>query len=302
MTKKPFQVAIVTDDPGWHGRQIADHLDARNCHSSFVRLQDCHISAGAEAHIHIPGFDQLPDGIFVRGVPGGNLEQVVYYLDVLHACEAMSIPVVNNTRCVERSVDKGMTSFLLARAGIATPETVFSSDFHYVRAQLRAGFAEGKEYVLKPLFGSQGKGVQRLRYEAELAAYHPAQGVLYAQEFIDNGQGHGIDYRVFVVADRVVATMQRSSEGWLCNVAHGAEVSAVQLDDNTQAMAIAAAKALDMDYAGVDLICDQKGKFWVTEVNSVPAWHGLQSTTETPVAAAICDDFVSRLSPSSSSD
>jgi len=150
VAKKPFQVAIVTDDPGWHGRQIADHLDARNCHSSFVRLQDCHISAGAEAHIHIPGFEQLPDGIFVRGVPGGNLEQVVYYLDVLHACEAMSIPVVNNTRCVERSVDKGMTSFLLARAGIATPETVFSSDFHYVRAQLRAGFAEGKEYVLKP--------------------------------------------------------------------------------------------------------------------------------------------------------
>ena len=295
MAKASFKVAIVTDDPGWHGRQIADHLNARNCQSSFVRLQDCYISAGAEARIHIPGFKQLPDGIFVRGVPGGNLEQVVYYLDVLHACEAMSIPVVNNTRCVERSVDKGMTSFLLSLAGIATPETVFSSDFHYVRSALRAGFAEGKEYVVKPLFGSQGKGVQRLRSAADLAEYHPSQGVLYAQEFIDNGRGHGIDYRVFVVADNVVATMQRSSDGWLCNVAHGAEVSAVQLDLNTQAMAIAAAKALDMDYAGVDLICDQKGKFWVTEVNSVPAWHGLQSTTETPVAAAICDDFVSRL-------
>ncbi|MDG0996605.1 MAG: RimK family alpha-L-glutamate ligase [Gammaproteobacteria bacterium] len=295
MAKASFKVAIVTDDPGWHGRQIADHLDARNCQSSFVRLQDCYISAGAEARIHIPGFAQLPDGIFVRGVPGGNLEQVVYYLDVLHACEAMSIPVVNNTRCVERSVDKGMTSFLLSLAGIATPETVFSSDFHYVRSALRVGFAEGKEYVVKPLFGSQGKGVQRLRSAADLAEYHPSQGVLYAQEFIDNGRGHGIDYRVFVVADNVVATMQRSSDGWLCNVAHGAEVSAVQLDLNTQAMAIAAAKALDMDYAGVDLICDQTGKFWVTEVNSVPAWHGLQSTTETPVAAAICDDFVSRL-------
>ena len=296
MAKQPFQVAIITDDPGWHCGQIADHLSARNCQTTFVRLQDCHLSAGAEARIHMPGFDNLPDGIFVRGVPGGSLEQVVYYLDVLHACEAMSIPVVNNTRCVERSVDKGMTSFLLARAGIATPETIFSSDFHYVRGQLRTGFAAGKEYVLKPLFGSQGKGVQRVRCAADLAQYHPAQGVLYAQEFIDNGQGHGIDYRVFVVANKVVAMMQRSSEGWLCNVAHGAEVSTVHLDSETQAMAIAAAKALDMDYAGVDLISDQNGKFWVSEVNSVPAWHGLQSTTETPVAAAICDDFVSRLS------
>jgi hypothetical protein len=38
-------------------------------------------------------------------VPGGS-EEVVLYLDILHALKAMGIPVYNDGHAVERSVDK----------------------------------------------------------------------------------------------------------------------------------------------------------------------------------------------------
>ena len=48
-------------------------------------------------------------------------------------------------------------------------------------------------------------------------------------------------------------------------------------------------------YAGVDIVRDRDGKFLILEVNSVPAWKGLQSVTEFDVAQAIVDDFLTRL-------
>jgi glutathione synthase/RimK-type ligase-like ATP-grasp enzyme len=48
-----------------------------------------------------------------------------------------------------------------------------------------------------------------------------------------------------------------------------------------------------MDYAGVDLMQDKQGQFWITEINSVPAWKGLQATTEKKIVDAIADHFIS---------
>jgi glutathione synthase/RimK-type ligase-like ATP-grasp enzyme len=45
----------------------------------------------------------------------------------------------------------------------------------------------------------------------------------------------------------------------------------------------------------VDIIRDAGGNFMVLEVNSVPAWKGLQSVTDFDVAQAIVDDFLARL-------
>ncbi len=49
-----------------------------------------------------------------------------------------------------------------------------------------------------------------------------------------------------------------------------------------------------MDYAGVDLIRDPEGRLNVLEVNSIPAWHGLQSVVKDNIAAMLVDDFLNR--------
>jgi glutathione synthase/RimK-type ligase-like ATP-grasp enzyme len=49
-----------------------------------------------------------------------------------------------------------------------------------------------------------------------------------------------------------------------------------------------------MDYAGVDVMCDPRDGYKVIEVNSIPAWRGLQSVTDGNIAEGLVNDFVSR--------
>ena len=288
-------IAIITDDPGWHGRQLMESLVARGFEAEFVRLQDCHFNlSGDSASIEMPGFSDLPAAVFVRGVPGGSLEQVIYYLDVLHGLEALGVRVMNNVRCIERSVDKGMTSFILKQHKINTPKTIYSSDVNYIYKKIREGLEAGKEFVLKPVFGSQGKGLQRISQRSQLIDMSLMHGVVYLQEFIDSGSHNGVDYRVFVVADQIIASMKRIGQDWITNVAQGGHVESVEIGVEAEQLAVKAVQALDMDYAGVDLIQDNEGVFWVTEVNSVPAWKGLQATTEYKIVESITAYFIAQ--------
>ena len=55
---------------------------------------------------------------------------------------------------------------------------------------------------------------------------------------------------------------------------------------------MAAMRAVDADYAGIDLIRTAKGELQVLEVNSNPAWRGLQSVADVNIAWAIAEDFL----------
>ena len=118
-------IVIFTDDPGWHGKQLSLAFANLGYNSDYVSLTQCSFTIEPGMNpISIPSFQRaLPDAAFVRGVPGGSLEEVVLYLDFLHALKVMNIPVYNDGYAIERSVDKGMTSFLLHNAGLPTPLT-----------------------------------------------------------------------------------------------------------------------------------------------------------------------------------
>ncbi len=293
MANSDPSIAIITDDPGWHGQQLKQSLEKRGYVSRFVRLQDCHFDLDSDSpRINLPGFISLPKGVFVRGVPGGSLEEVVYYLDVLHGLEYASVPIFNNTRGIERSVDKGMTSYLLKLNNISTPNSFISSDLHHINKKIREYLFEGKKLVLKPIFGSQGKGLQLLEQASQYIDYAEMHGVMYIQEYVDAGERVGVDYRVFVIGDEVIASMKRTGESWITNVAQGGHVESIKLDPDVEQMAIDATRVTELEYAGVDLIRDKQGKFWVTEVNSVPAWKGLQQTLSDPIVEIITSSFL----------
>ena len=86
MVDQRSQIAIVTDDPGWHGRQLKEALAAHGLSSQYVSSMDCHIDIGeSDTEINLPGFNTLPLAVFVRGVPGGTLEQVIFHFDDIFA-------------------------------------------------------------------------------------------------------------------------------------------------------------------------------------------------------------------------
>jgi RimK family alpha-L-glutamate ligase len=246
--------------------------------------------------VSIPGFEQcLPDAAFVRGVPGGSLEEVVFYLDILHALKLLGIPVYNDGRAIERSVDKAMTSFLLSQAGIPTPRTWVLRNRDEAVTIAGSELQQGKKLIIKPLFGSQGEGIRRLEKTTDLFWLNGNNGIYYIQEFIQcAGEGFS-DYRVFVIDKRAVAIMRRRGKSWLNNVAQGAMCETIELETSIAELAVQAVKALAMDYAGVDIIQDRSGRYLVIEVNSIPAWKGLQSVAHVNVAQLLAEDLSVRL-------
>ncbi|MCG8488840.1 MAG: RimK family alpha-L-glutamate ligase [Chromatiales bacterium] len=287
------RIAIFTDDPGWHGARLKQAFAQQGCSSEFVSLQSCGFAIDNDRYgISIPGFESLPDGVFVRGVPGGTLEQVVLYLDILHALKHLGICVYNDGRAIERSVDKGMTSFLLNNAGVPTPATWVLEDQHQLSKIMLSEFEAGNELVFKPLFGSQGNGLLKISNFDDLPEREDYNGVFYLQRYIDTGSEDVSDWRVFVIHGKAVAAMLRRGQGWISNVAQGARCHAAVLDQELKVLAETAAGALGMNYAGVDILRDGKHQPYVLEVNSIPAWKGLQQVTPVDVAELLVEDFL----------
>ncbi len=294
-----MRVPIFTDDAGWHGEQLKQAFAERGVEVIFVSLQSCSLDlSGTQAIVEIPGFEygELPKAVFVRGVAGGTLQQVITRLNILHILSMLGVRIYNDVKAIERTVDKAMTSFLLHHHGVSTPAT-WVCESRTQLAQIRLKSEKNKQQlVLKPLFGSQGKGVRKLL--ADDAMPVPMQqfveGVYYLQHFIQSTEAPH-DYRVFVIAGQVVATMKRVGHDWVNNVAAGARCEAIEPNAILNQVALQAANALAIDYCGVDIIQAVGGEYLVLEVNSIPAWKGLQSVTDVNVAKLLVNDFLSKV-------
>jgi len=297
-TGSASRVVILTDEPGWHGARLREAFLARGVDTSFASLRDCRFDLHRAARsVVLPGFeDHLPGGVFVRGVPGGTLEQVVLRLDVLHALKLLGVPVYNDGRAIERTVDKAMTSFVLVNAGLPTPATWVTESQSEAAAVVRTELAAGRELVMKPLFGSQGVGLKRIGAFGDLPPAADYDGVYYLQRYIEAGSDGWHDWRVFVIDGVAVAAMKRQGKSWITNVAQGGTCAPADLSgqEDLRTLAQKACRALQMDYAGVDLIRDRDGHLQVVEVNGIPAWKGLQSVTQDSIARMLVNDFVDR--------
>ena len=298
------RVALMTDAPGWHTRELQRALRERGCSGRCLDLADCRVDTTQSRHgLVLPGYgDRLPDAVLVRGIAGGTFEQVTMRLGILHALRELGVPVYNDARAIERSVDKSMTTLLLHAAGIPTPPTWAMESAAQAQRLVTRESAARRALVLKPLFGSQGKGLQRLGWVdgahvalPELAASYGE--LAYLQRFIAPLAQPGHDWRVLVVGGRAVAAMRRVSAHWVHNVAQGARCVQQSLCDDTgqalAALAQAAARTLELDYAGVDLLPTRDGT-QVIEVNGVAAWQGLQRVTPIDIAGLIVNDLLDR--------
>jgi tetrahydromethanopterin:alpha-L-glutamate ligase len=292
------RIAILTEDPGWHEAELRRALEERKAQVQFMRLGECRLDFSKGGHgIVLPGFeDRLPDGVMVRDVPGGTLEQVVLRLDILHALHELEVPVYNTGRSIERTVDKAMTSFLLHTAGLPMPPTCVAEAAAPAHDFLLGELSAGYEVVAKPLFGSLGVGLRRLSREGDLPGPSEFRGVWYLQRYVDTGSGGSDwhDWRVLVIGGVGMAAMVRRGASWINNVAQGARCEPAALGGELERLAVDACAAVGADYAGVDLVRDRDGQLQVLEVNGIPAWKGLQSVTGTDIAGRVAEDFLFR--------
>ena len=286
------------DGRDWHGRSLTRAFKRRGITPLLAPLNLCGFSTETATGIAIPGLgDQLPEGAFVRFVPGGTFEEVTLYLGVLHALRELGVTVWNDARSIERCVDKSTTTFFLQRASLPTPRTFAKVNRAEAEAVTAALLAEGRKVVQKPLFGAQGKGLRLISSLADLSSPEEVNGVYYLQEFISPAQEHHQDWRIFVCRGRVVASMIRHGSSWITNIKQGARAKVAIASQELADLAVRAAGCVGADYAGVDVIQSRDGRFYVLEVNSMPAWNGLQGVSRVRISDDLVDAFLDAALP-----
>jgi tetrahydromethanopterin:alpha-L-glutamate ligase len=283
------RVAIFTDKIDWHIVETARAFAALGATPVPVRLEACKLDTTRPHGLAIPGFRRLPDLAVVRAIGDGSLEAITMRLGVLHALEALGVPLLNNTRAIERCTDKSMASFLFARAGVATPETFAAQSLAEARAIARRECRHGP-LVLKPLFGAQGWGLRLVHGEDNLPSLEDARGVYYLQRFIPRRGALYEDMRILISRGKIVGAMRRRSPVWITNVRQGATPLACEPTARERDAAFGCAEALGCDLAGVDLIEGADGQPLALEVNSMPGWSGLQRVTPVNIADRLAAD------------
>jgi glutathione synthase/RimK-type ligase-like ATP-grasp enzyme len=149
--------------------------------------------------------------------------------------------------------------------------------------------------VLKPLFGAQGKGLRLIRRPEDLPAPEEIAGVYYLQRFQSNGAQDFTDYRLFVLRGRVIGAMMRRASTWITNIKQGGQPLGVAPDPKMERLAAAAAEAVGAAIAGVDVLVTADSGPTVLEVNSMPAWSGVQKVSNRNIAEAIASSLMETL-------
>ena len=287
-----MKIGIMTRDrDAWCSSRLREAFIRKNVEPVAFRFTDVASRVALTPEFSLGGIDLVKDlsAILVRPIGRGSLDEIIFQMDSLHRLARYGMPIINPPAAIEKAVDKYYTLALLSEHSLPVPRTVVTENIHEAMEAFRSF---GSEAVIKPVFGSRGIGVARIRDEdiAErvMRTLRFYRHVLYVQEFV----GHGTrDIRTFIIGGRVAAGMFRVSDSWKTNVSRGATPKRFQVDPEVETLAVKAAEVLGCRIAGVDIMESERGLL-VHEVNSQPGWRGLQTTTNVRIADEIAEFVV----------
>ncbi len=287
-----IKTLILTEKEGWHFQQLKRSLESINHHVFSGCLSNITLSLvnnQPKLFINETTIPQV-DNVIVRFVPGGTLEEITYYLNILKIFEEMGVRVINTAQKIESTVDKLYTSYFLSKNNIKTPDTFVFRGYEKAKNFLDNEMSE-KGIVYKPLFGSQGDNVKLIKHSSELKEINNSSNIYYFQDYLDNTVNH--DYRILVIRNNDTCKyfyMTRYGDTFINNVSKGGSCVKEPLNKAITDLALKASRLLNMSFCGVDIISYNNNNY-IIEINSIPAWRGLQDVEE----EIISDHFVNLL-------
>ncbi|ASD68327.1 MULTISPECIES: 30S ribosomal protein S6--L-glutamate ligase [Pseudoalteromonas] len=267
-------------------RRLIEAAEQRGHEVEVIDALRCYMNINSsEPEIHFKG-QQLSG--FDAIVPRIGASVTFYGCAVLRQFEMMGVYPLNESVAITRSRDKLRSLQLLSRKGVGMPITGFASKPDDVKDLLE--MVGGTPVVIKLLEGTQGIGVvlaeTRKAAESVIEAFMGLKANIMVQEYIK--EAGGADIRCFVIGDRVIAAMKRQAqEGeFRSNLHRGGSATLVKITPEERRTAIAAAKAMGLNVAGVDLLRSERGPL-VMEVNSSPGLEGIEKATGKDIASLI---------------
>ena len=290
-----MRVAVVGEPAGWHVGRLTKRLAEMGHATTVIRWRDLGAAVELVGERFYPAALDGADAVVVRGMPGAaatpdRLEGVVFRMDALARLAARGTPVVNSPRALEAAIDKYLSAARLAAAALPVPRCRVAQG---LEAADQAREDLGGDCALKPIFGSRGRGIVRVRSRADLVAATPDAGadhLFLLQEFVPH---LGWDVRVLVVGTRVFSMRRHAAPGhWRTNVSLGGRPEPFVPPADWVDLAIRAACCLETEVAGIDLLPAADGRVLVLEVNGVPGWRALEASTGHDVTGAVAEYLI----------
>ncbi|MFN9719484.1 MAG: RimK family alpha-L-glutamate ligase [Planctomycetota bacterium] len=286
-----MKIGVFGNPDSWYVQQLADAGLTRGHQMhrlEFPMLESRVKDSGIDIRCGDVRIQDL-DAVIVRTMPPGTLEQVVTRMNLLQIAETSGVQVLNPPRSLECAVDKYLTTQRLALAGLPVPGTIVceSSDM-----ALNAFHDLGEDIVVKPLFGSEGRGILRVSdSEIALRTFRTLErlgAVLYLQEFL---RGPMFDLRLLLLDGKLLGAMKRTPRpgDFRANISQQGTAEPHRPSLEESELAQRAADVTQCVFAGVDLMYDQNEGLRVIEVNAIPGWRGLESVCRVDVPGRILD-------------
>ena len=216
--------------------------------------------------------------------------------------EKTGMRLFNSAKAVEICDDKLSTYLALEGRGLRLVKSMPSPLCYTKGAKPNEAFLEnvaqnlGFPLVAKKSYGSFGADVQLVHGMPELQKI--AQEWLYEPHFYQQyvADTHGRDIRVIVVGGKALGCMERvAQEGeFRSNIELGGMGRKIQPPKAYLDVAERAAKAIGLDYCGVDLLETADGPV-LCEVNSNAFFEGFERVTGQDVAAAYAKHIVAQM-------
>src|SRR5215470_3237524 len=179
---------------------------------------------------------------------------------VLHAAGAK---IVNPYPTVVAMRDKIVSTRMLQSADVPLPETWFAS-----KPEQFAGLLSEGAIVVKPFWAaSQGRGVQIIKTEEELATVTGEDGVIFAQRY---HQPDGRDHKLYVIGAQVFGVRRV----WPPKTLEDKLGAPFDVTGETREIALACGRAFGVGLYGVDLITSG-GKPYIVDINTFPGFKGV---------------------------
>lgn len=216
--------------------------------------------------------------------------------------ENAGVRLFNSADAIEACDNKAITYQRLARAGVKIPKTIIAPKTFEGLGYTDLGFLKtaieklGLPLVIKEVYGSFGQQVYLAATEDEAVAV--IQKICHKdcvlQEFIATSRGK--DVRINVVGQQVTASMLRYNDNdFRSNISNGGNMKPYTPSTEQEALALAAAKALGLDFAGVDVMFGQDNEPIICEVNSNPQFKSTLECTGVNLADNIIKHIISEL-------
>ncbi len=298
-----MRICILSRNPTLYStRRLRDAALARGHKVMVVDYLRCYVDITARSPkvMYTGAALQKFDAIIPRVASSA---EAAYGAAIVRQFEMIGSYSLNASQAIVRSGDKLRSLQLLSRQNVDLPRTSFA---HATLSKDDLIDLVGPPpLVIKLLQGSQGAGVvlapTRKAAEAVISAFQQLNANFLVQEFIAEAEGR--DIRAFVVGGKVVAAMERSAPpgDFRSNLHRGGTAQAIKLTKREERVAISAAKAMNLNVAGVDLIRAKRGPL-VLEVNSSPGLEGIETATKVDVAEQIIEYIEKKVTESEAQD